>query len=217
MNHKSPLNFKDLSGRTFGRLHVISRLQCPNESGRAKWEPRWLCTCECGGKKVVKSRNLVHGRTLSCGCLWRAVGHRNRTHGQTIGGNTRLYRCWRDVVARCTNSHVRCYSRYGGAGVTICDQWRHDFAAFARDVGTPPSDGLTIDRIDNGRGYEPGNVRWATVTDQARNRRYCKLSVERAADVRDAHARGESYRTIAKRIGCSKSTVAMCCAGQTWV
>lgn len=216
-NYKTPPNFVDLSGHLFGRLKVMHRLASTALHGRNRWEPQWSCLCICGKQTVATSRNLVGGKKRSCGCLKREVsGHCNATHGQTIGGNSRLYRCWRDVVNRCTNPKVECYQRYGGSGVTICEEWRNSFEAFSRDVGEPPDVSLTIDRIDNDKGYEPGNCRWATHTTQSRNRRYCKLSVDAAVDVRTRHAAGDSYAQLARAFGASKSTIAMCCTGKTW-
>lgn len=89
------------------------------------------------------------------------------THGMR---NTPLYAIWCAIIQRCTNPNDPAYPNYGGRGITICDQWRHDFVAFRDHVGDPPPD-LTLDRIDNDRGYEPGNVRWATRAEQNRNRR----------------------------------------------
>lgn len=216
-NCKTPPNFMDLSGLVFGRLIVVHRVPPEALYGRKRWEPRWMCICVCGQQTIATSKRLLRGLKKSCGCLRREVtGYCNKTHGQTIGGNTRLYRCWRDVVNRCTNPNVKCYPRYGGAGVVICDEWRNSFEAFARDVGEPPDDSLTIDRIDNDKGYEPGNCRWATRTTQSRNRRYCKLNAESAAEVRRRHDEGASYAALASAFGASKSTIAMCCTGATW-
>jgi hypothetical protein len=75
------------------------------------------------------------------------------------------------MIRRCENPNDQAYPRYGGRGITVCPEWRADFAAFLRDVGRRPNPELSIDRIDNDRGYEPGNVRWATAKQQANNRR----------------------------------------------
>lgn len=78
------------------------------------------------------------------------------------------------MIKRCENPKNHAYPRYGGRGITVCPEWRSDFAAFLRDVGPRPSPDLSLDRIDNNGNYEPGNVRWATAAQQAQNRRNSK-------------------------------------------
>jgi hypothetical protein len=214
-NHKTPPNFNDLKNLSFGRLTVRSRAQDVVQKHGRRYVA-WECSCQCGKSVIVTAANLKHGKTRSCGCLQKEVcGHVNKTHGETVGRYSREYRAWRDIINRCTYPRTRGYSRYGGAGVTICDQWRTSFESFLSDVGRCPS-GLTIDRIDNSKGYEPGNCRWATHTTQSRNRRYCKLSVDTASEIRRRHAEGETYARLAKTFGASKSTIAACCIGATW-
>jgi hypothetical protein len=77
---------------------------------------------------------------------------------------------------RCTKPNDRFWADYGGRGITVCDEWMDDFERFFADMGPRPSDAHSIDRIDNERGYEPGNCRWALPADQASNRRARKLS-----------------------------------------
>lgn len=78
---------------------------------------------------------------------------------------------WSGMIRRCTNSASPTYQWYGGRGITVCAAWLASFEAFLADVGRRPSSGMTLDRIDNARGYEPGNVRWTTRLQNARNRR----------------------------------------------
>jgi hypothetical protein len=82
---------------------------------------------------------------------------------------------WREMRARCLNPRHRAYSNYGGRGIGICERWRGSFAAFLEDLGERPSPMHSLDRIDNDRGYEPGNCRWATKTVQSRNSRNARL------------------------------------------
>lgn len=90
-------------------------------------------------------------------------------HGRTDSAE---YRAWTDIKTRCYNRKYKDWPHWGGRGITVCDEWLNDFAAFFAEVGPRPTGGrYSIDRRDNSRGYEPGNVRWATDSEQNRNRR----------------------------------------------
>lgn len=81
------------------------------------------------------------------------------------------YVVWQGMIARCHRQRNAEYRNYGGRGITVCDRWRGDFAAFIGDLGKRPSPTHTLERLDNDTGYCPGNVRWATQKEQSRNKR----------------------------------------------
>lgn len=145
------------AGTQFGRLTVLA--------DRQRGDTAVLCRCECGAEVSVKVVNLGRSRN-SCGCLKRGAGNGRYSHGMA---GTKIYNIWADMVGRCTRpTHMR-YADYGGRGITVCERWL-DFANFYADMGDRPP-GRSLDRRDNDQGYSPENCRWATLSDQARNKR----------------------------------------------
>ncbi len=153
----------DLVGKQFGRLVVSAR---HFRTGRRVF---WWCRCECGYTKSIEAGHLTSGRTRSCGCLRREKTRALFTiHGQT---ESKEYQAWCRAKNRCVSPDNHKFSYYGGRGIKMCADWVNDFQAFRAHIGPCPSVDHSLDRIDNERGYEPGNVRWATKQEQRRNQR----------------------------------------------
>lgn len=137
--------------------------------------------------------------------------HPNYKHGRW---NDPTYKTWVHMVSRCYNPKDEAYNRYGNQGITVCNRWRESFWNFLADMGEKP-DRLTLDRIDSTRSYEPENCRWASYTEQGRNRpSFVKLSKGKADEIRNLPRRarngrrsGYSRKEIAEIYGVSVATV----------
>lgn len=154
----------ELAGKRFGKIKVLSR------KGVEKGSVIWNCVCDCGKEIEISTSRLNFGNVNSCGCVKRQRAiERNTTHGKS---NTRLYEIWVGMKKRCYNPKCKAYERYGGRGITVCQEWLDDFINFYNwALGNGYSDTLSIDRIDVNGNYEPNNCRWASDKEQGRNQR----------------------------------------------
>ena len=152
----------DLTGKSFGRLTVVSRA-ANSPHGKA----RWVCRCECGTDVTVVGATLTRGATSSCGCSRREkMASRQRTHG--LSKSSPIYGIWKGMRKRCSDPSDRFYHRYGGRGIGVCDRWL-DFANFHHDMIGTYRPGLTIERRDVDSGYSPENCCWVTLAEQFKN------------------------------------------------
>jgi hypothetical protein len=152
---------RDLTGRKFSLLTVISRKEERNENKDVVWD----CLCECGKTTTVSSRSLVHNQTKSCGCI-RKYNHRTK-------GGASLHPLWgiyNQMVSRCHNEKHPSYFNYGSRGIIVCSRWRESAFNFYEDMGECPPD-MSLERINNNLGYSPENCKWETKSRQQYNQR----------------------------------------------
>lgn len=132
---------------------------------------RWDCQCECGKRTTLRSSQISGASIQSCGCLVKEVKRAEKTkHGLYYHPS---YGTWQKMMQRCHNEHCSDFPEYGARGISVTQKW-HDVANFIADMGERP-DGASIDRIDNSKGYMPGNCRWASPQMQANNTRRNKF------------------------------------------
>ena len=146
-------------GKVFGELTVLRKVaSC--KAGHANYE----CLCSCGNTKVIGASNLRTGNTKSCGCQ---KTKNTKTHGMK---KSTTYNSWRSMIQRCANPNDTNYRHYGGRGIKVCEAWAKSFESFYADMGDRPYL-RTLDRIEVNGHYEKSNCRWATLSEQARNKR----------------------------------------------
>lgn len=158
--------FLKLTGEVYGRLTVLEL--APKHGARTMWN----CRCTCGVVRSFWAGNLRNGTTKSCGCLSvETTTARNTTHGLAPrGGEHPLYETWCNMKKRCNpNPNNPDAKDYYDRGIRVCERWQA-FEAFVEDMGAGHRKGLTIERTDNDRGYEPGNCIWADYYVQANNK-----------------------------------------------
>lgn len=176
-----------LTGMAFGHLCVIEFAHT------YKGHSYWLCRCDCGRYSIARGSHLKTGNVSSCGCK-----KGNITHGES---KTRLYSVWNGMKDRCRNVNSPEYHRYGGRGISVCEEWENyeTFREWALSHGYAPN--LSIDRKDNDGNYNPENCRWATAKEQANNTsktRFIVLDGER-----------HSVSEWARKLGINQSTLSM--------
>lgn len=193
----------EMGGRRFGALAVLAR-----DESRKGGQAYWICRCDCGTTKSVNGSSLRRELSTNCGCLRKqATAKAKRTHGRT---GSPEYKSWLAMRGRCHSPKHPIYHKYGERGITVCDRWYDSFEAFHEDMGDKPTPKHQIDRIDNSKGYEPGNCRWATASEQARNRTTTRMYTHDGTTlcVKDWCARlGLNEKTVRTRINQAGKTI----------
>lgn len=161
-------SYKDYTGVKKGRLTFIefNRIHVQRSGGKV---PYWLCRCDCGNEKVIAVKDVIGGKTRSCGCLQREMMSKKQTmHGET---DTPLHSIWQNMKRRCYEKTNAKYGTYGKRGIRVCDDWKDSYISFAEWArANGYKEGLTIERIDVDKDYEPSNCEWIEPSEQSRNK-----------------------------------------------
>ena len=152
--------FKDLSNKTFGYLTPLYVEKTQNK------HTYWFCKCVCGNTRILQTNQITSGKVTSCGCM-----NKRRKKSLIIAGNERMYSIYSSMIARCHNPNSISYKSYGAKGITVYDEWKNDFKSFVDwSLAHGYDDSLSIDRIDNSKGYNPSNCRWIPIYEQYLNK-----------------------------------------------
>ena len=214
----------ELTGQVFGRLTVIKLNSRVDLNGSRYWE----CKCSCPSKniKVVSAARLRNGYCRSCGCLQKEAGASNgknsAKHGLSVKDtiDNRYYKAWRRIKSRCYIKGSSCYKDYGGRGITLHTCWIEDPVAFVEYVKALPGSSnpeLSLDRFPNNNGnYEPGNLRWATKKQQARNTRV-STKPEKVLEIKKYLSQKMPHEMISRWTSCSIGVVRSIASKNAWV
>lgn len=192
---------KNLVDERFGKLVVVRAVGRAVNRGVI-----WEAKCDCG--TIVRASQIY--RRKACR---KCANKRKPKHGHTLNGQqSRIYRSWAMMLQRCKANGAN--PHHGDRGIRVCKRWRA-FENFLSDMGERP-ERTTIDRIDGKRNYVPGNCRWATQSEQSRNRTSVLLTVELAKEALRRLRKGEKTRAIAKVLGVSRDSIKSLSCGRSW-
>jgi hypothetical protein len=156
----------DLTGQAINRISVLGSL------GVGGNDTEWWCECHCGKFFRARGRRLREARIRSCGCVpWREPSNKTHGEGRFSKNHSVEYDLWCGIKNRTSNLKVNGARNYAGRGIGMYQPWRESFPMFLEYLGRRPSREYSIGRIDNDKGYEPGNVEWQTLEQQANNKR----------------------------------------------
>ena len=190
------------AGDRFGYLTVISEVE-PNITPCGTVQRKFLCRCDCGNEVIRLRSTLQKNQKSSCGCMELTIGDRTRkyTKEQT---SSFLYSTWNGMKQRCLDPNSSHYHRYGGRGVTICEEWLNDYSKFYEwAIKNGASKEMTLDRIDVNGDYEPSNCRWADVETQMNNtsqNRFIEYNGEKLTVMQWSRRTGIEEGTIRMRL-----------------
>lgn len=211
------MNTIDLIGKRFGRLVVVGKLP-----ERRRKHIVWKCKCDCGETSEVLGYNLRYGKTKSCGCLEQE--NKARILGNHIKHNYRndpvlkyIYNVWKSMRSRCFRKTDSRYSRYGGRGITICQEWNDPVVFVNWALANGYCRGLQIDRIDNDGNYCPDNCRFIPIKENNRNSSNTHLNRSEVDSICKEYACGNVKQSdLAVKYGVTQQTISKIINKKSW-
>ncbi len=203
-------NVVDMTNFTVGKLTVLERDYTKNKN---RTGARWICKCECGKVLSISGWDLRSPTGYkSCGC---SKMEHCTTHNMA---HTPEYEVWKGITKRCYNKNCKQFKDWGGRGIKMCERWENSFLNFYTDMGPRPNSEMFIERINNDGDYEPSNCKWASRTEQNRNRSYNKIKYKREADIiRTLYSSGQyTQKEISKIYDCDEPVIWHIVNNRTW-
>lgn len=199
-----------MTGKTFNRLTVVKRSHVDKDNFIV-----WECICACGNTHFARAYPLKMGSIKSCGCLNNELRNiRRTTHGLS---KLPIYKVWKSMKSRCYRLTDTRYSRYGGRGIKVCDEWLNSPIAFIEwAMKNGYVEGLSIDRRDNNGNYTPVNCRFVSIAVNNRNSSSTHLTKEDIKAIKSCHSGGMMQIDIAPKFGISQQTVSKIVNNKSW-
>lgn len=201
---RKEINYEEELGKRYSRLVIKEIIREKGKKAIA------VCKCDCGGEKRTQLTNLRAGKTKSCGCLSNEERHKlgkGTTHNMS---KEKIYHIYQNMKARCYNPNHTSYKNYGGRGITMCKEWLDDFMNFynwsiengyKEEFYESGHSKLSIDRIDNDKGYSPENCRWVYIKIQNYNKRTNFFTLEEIELIESKGFQGETIKQRMKKYG----------------
>jgi len=163
----------DLTGADFGYFKVVKYVGRYKKNWAKVYARFWSCKCVCGAYFILSTSDTR--KQKSCGCMKKELVSKANMKYNVVANKIPEYQTWISIKRRCySENHIK-YKNYGARGIKVCQEWKDSFESFLNDMGAKPTSKHSIDRIDVNGNYEPGNCRWATISEQANNKTTTRL------------------------------------------
>lgn len=173
-----------------------------------------FCKIEgCQSKRISLGFCLKHYKRFSKHGDPLFINPKHEEHGFS---KSEEYSSWRHMRERCNNKNHKHYENYGGRGIIVCKEWNKYFSSFLKDIGEKPFSGAEIDRKNNDGNYEPGNCRWTTRLENARNRGNIKKSIEIARNIRKDFKNGYTRKKLSVKYNSDYSDICRIVKNELW-